>query len=81
MQFRHLLIKIAQGGYGTGTGLYFIKKEQRFARCDLLLQKNFKIGADSRYLKVAIKEFAQCLIFLKINESKVFKSFFSKLFD
>ncbi len=74
MQFRHLLIKIAQGGYGTGKRLYLIKKKQRFSWRDLLLEKNFKVGTDTRYVKVAIKEFAQGLISLKIDESKRFNS-------
>ena len=81
MQFRHLLIKIAQGGYSLGACLYLIKKEQRFSRCDLLLKDNFKVGADARYLQVAIEELAQRFISLKIDESKRFKPGFSKLFE
>ena len=48
MQIGHFLVKIAQGGYGAGTGLDFIEEKEGFPRCDLLSEQHLQVGADTR---------------------------------
>ena len=81
MQIGHFLVKIAQGGYGAGTGLDFIEEKEGFPRCDLLSEQHLQVGADTRRPEITIEQPAQGRITLQIHQSKGFKLVFTKFLE